>query len=109
MEGIQTSVSAISTHKLTRRNRMNSFQRKFRAAVLMGAAASVLAFASSAVAQDKDGDHDSKSDTNAWPYAKIGRSPVLAVVGDIACQPGTEGPGEATAEVCADAPAPYTS
>ena len=38
-----------------------------------------------------------------------GKSPVLAVVGDISCQPGTEGVGEATAEVCSDAPAPYTS
>ena len=37
---------------------------------------------------------------NTWPYAKIGRSPVLAVVGDVACQPGEEEPSEKAGENC---------
>ena len=91
---------------------MNSFQRKFRTAALMGAAASVLVFASAAMAQNHDDDHgnSSKSDDNAWPYAKVGKSPVLAVVGDIACQPGETTPtGEANHELCFNPKAPYTA
>ena len=41
--------------------------------------------------------------------ATTGKSPVLAVVGDIACQPGTEVPPEASEEVCTDPPAPYAT
>ena len=100
---------------------MKTMQGRFRAAVLIGAAASMLAFAVGARAQDhKDKDKDDNdgwSDNNSvphdnpWPY-KNRRSPVLAVVGDISCQPGTETPGntggtpttgEASAEVCTDA------
>ncbi len=86
---------------------MNMFRRSFRAALLIGAAASTLAFAVGARANDKD-DHDKGSDDNSaphgnpWPYAAPGKSPVLAVVGDIACQPGTEVTGEAGSEVCTD-------
>ena len=53
---------------------------------------------------------------NPWPYNNAQRSPVLAVVGDISCQPGAEANGEAANEACTDsknsAPtptAPYTS
>ena len=67
---------------------MKTIQGRFRAAVLMGAAASMLAFAVGAKAQDDK--HDRQSN-NTWPYATSGRSPVLAVVGDIACQPGESG------------------
>ena len=68
---------------------MKTIRGRFRAAMLMGAAASVLAFAAGAKAQ------------NAWPYATAGRSPVLAVVGDVACQPGaTEPSGEKGGENC---------
>ncbi len=84
---------------------MKTIREKFRAAVLMGAAASVLAFAAGANAQ------------NAWPYANqntwlsaiTGPSPVLAVVGDIACQPGEMVTDESSSETCTTAPAPYTS
>jgi acid phosphatase type 7 len=70
---------------------MKTIRGRFRAAVLMGAAASVLAFAPGANAQ------------NTWPYATTtGRAPVLAVVGDIACQPGEEVSKEASNEVCTD-------
>ena len=78
----------------------------FRAAVLMGAAASVMVFATGAKAQNSN---------ESWPYATTrqsvavattGKSPVLAVVGDISCQPGAEATDEATAEVCTDAPGP---
>lgn len=67
----------------------------FRAAMLMGAAASVLAFAPGAKAQNPN------SSNNPWPYATTGRSaPVLAVVGDVACQPGEEPSGEKAGENC---------
>jgi 3',5'-cyclic AMP phosphodiesterase CpdA len=94
---------------------MKTIRQGFRAAVIMGAA-SILVFASGAMAQNNgngrgngDGDGNPNSSDNAWPYAATPKSPVLAVVGDVACQPGAEGPGEAGAEVCADAPAPYVS
>ena len=90
---------------------MNSIQKRFRAAALIGAAASVLAFASGAVAQDQKSNDDPQQNDNAWPYAKLPKAPVLAVVGDIACQPGAEVTGEAGHEVCYDpaTPPPYTS
>jgi hypothetical protein len=86
---------------------MKSVRKRFRAAVLMGAVASVFVFAAGANAQDDK--HDRHSN-NTWPYATTGRSPVLAVVGDIACQPGeTEPAGEANKELCINPKAPYTS
>ena len=76
--------------------------RRFRAAVLIGAAASVLAFASGAKAQDRDSDdkHHRNSNDNHWPYATTRHSPVLAVVGDVACQPGAPEPTEKKGETC---------
>jgi hypothetical protein len=87
---------------------MRSVRGRFRAAVLMGAAASVLAFAAGAMAQNQNSQNqnsnrngDPHSNDNSWPYAKTGRSPVLAVVGDVACQPGeTEPSGEKKGENC---------
>ncbi len=74
---------------------MKMFRGRFRAAVLMGAAALVLAFAAGAKAQNP------RSNDNAWPYATTHRLPVLAVVGDVACQPGeTEPSGEKANENC---------
>ena len=73
---------------------------RFRAAMLMGAAVSVLGYASGVKAQND----------KPWPYDKLQRSPVLAVVGDIACQPGeTEPTGEAGHELCVNPKAPYTA
>ncbi len=37
---------------------------------------------------------------NPWPYNKLQGSPVLAVVGDVACQPGEEESGEKAGENC---------
>jgi hypothetical protein len=96
---------------------MNMIRARLGAVVLMGAAVSVLAFASASAAQNQrdNDDHGSKGNAaandNAWPYATPPRSPVLAVVGDISCQPGTEAADEAPNEVCADpaTPPPYTS
>jgi acid phosphatase type 7 len=91
---------------------MRSIQGTFRAAVLMGAAASVLAFAGGAKAQGQsfNGDGNPNSSDNSWPYATTGRPPVLAVVGDIACQPGeTEPTGEAGHELCVNPKSPYGS
>jgi hypothetical protein len=38
--------------------------------------------------------------TNDWPYAPSGRAPVLAVVGDISCQPGEAVETEKTSDLC---------
>ena len=79
---------------------MKMIRGRFRAAVLMGAAASVLAFAAGANGTDIQTIGNGSND-NTWPYATTGRSPVLAVVGDIACQPGeTEPTGEKAGETC---------
>ena len=116
---------------------MKAVRGGFRAAVLMGAAASVLAFAGGAKAQNQNFrvnpfqqedswlfGNPSPSD-NPWPYATTANSPVLAVVGDIACQPGgevetttsgttttvtvLEPAGEAKSEFCFDPKSPYTA
>src|SRR5271166_4249435 len=73
---------------------MNMIHGKFRAALLMGAVASELAFAAGAKAQAPS------ASNNTWPYATTGKSPVLEVVGDIACQPGATEVGEANKETC---------
>ena len=78
---------------------MKMSQRRFRAVVLMGAAASVLAFAGRAMGQNQN-PQDQNSNGNTWPYAAAHRSPVLAVVGDVACQPGDEPTGEKAKEAC---------
>ena len=70
---------------------MKTIQGSLRAAVLM---TSVLAFAVEVPAQNPN------SNGNTWPYATTGRSPVLAVVGDVACQPGEEPGGESPGENC---------
>ncbi len=72
---------------------MKMIRGRFRAALLMGAAVSVLAFAVGARAQDHNDKDDPHHNDNSWPYATTGKSPVLAVVGDIACQPGVEADG----------------
>jgi acid phosphatase type 7 len=85
---------------------MKTIRERFRAVVLVGAAASVLAFAAGAKAQNPN------SGDNTWPYARNQRLPLLAVVGDIACQPDEDfvtGGGEAAHETCDTAKAPYTS
>jgi acid phosphatase type 7 len=86
---------------------MKTIWKGFRAALLMAAVA-VLVFAAGAKAQNED--HDSHSSNNTWLYAQTGKSPVLAVVGDIACQPvAVEPVGEANKEACYNPKAPYTS
>jgi len=86
---------------------VKTIQRRFQTALLMGAAASMLAFATGAMAQYPS---LPSSNDNPWPYATTGASPVLAVVGDIACQPGeTEPGGEKAGESCDSFKSPYTS
>ena len=88
---------------------MKTIREKFRAVVLTGAVASVLVFAPGARAQNQNGNGDPSQHDNKWPYAKTGRSPVLAVVGDIACQPGESEPtGESKSELCINPKSPYT-
>ena len=86
---------------------MKTIGRSFREAVLMGAAASVMVFAPGAKAQNQNSNYNpwsngnSAPNDNPWPYNKLQRSPVLAVVGDVACQPGeTEPGGEKAGENC---------
>src|SRR5271168_674980 len=85
---------------------MKTIHGRFRGTLLM---ASVLALAVGVSAQNQNsqnqnsyGNGSPNSNDNAWPYAKTGRSaPVLAVVGDVACQPGeTEPGGESPKENC---------
>jgi hypothetical protein len=71
---------------------MKTIPRKLGALVLMAAGASVLVARGASAQDDKDK-----------------KPPVLAVVGDIACQPTTEPTGEAAHETCSDPKAPYTS
>ena len=94
---------------------MKMIQSRFRAAVLVGAAVSLLAFAVKANAQNQNSNNNqwpygNPTPDNTWPYATIGRSPVLAVVGDVSCEPGeTEPAGEKTGENCDSTKSPYTS
>ncbi len=83
---------------------MNTIRGSFRAAVLMASAVSVLALAGKAKAQNSD------NNNIIWPHATTHQSPVLAVVGDISCQPGEEEPtGESKDEACNNPKGPYTS
>jgi hypothetical protein len=71
--------------------------------MLTAAAASVLVFATGWEPYPQSND-------NTWPYATTGKSPVLAAVGDVACQPGEAEPtGEAAHENCLTPKSPYTS
>ena len=91
---------------------MKTIGRRLRAAALIGAAVLALAFAAGTRAQNQDSNRngDPHSKDNTWPYASTGRAPVLAVVGDIACQPGEAEPaGEAGHELCTNPKSPYTS
>jgi len=79
--------------------------QKISAALLMGAAASVLALAAGAQAQNQNSQNQNNGPSakqgNHWPYGNPGHSaPVLAVVGDVACQPGEEPSGEKAGENC---------
>jgi acid phosphatase type 7 len=94
---------------------MKSIQGRIRAVVLM---ASALAFAIGLPAQNQNsndkgygnGNWDPHSNNNTWPYAMTGRSPVLAVVGDVACEPDADyETGEAAHETCGTPKPPYTS
>ena len=93
---------------------MKTIGGRFRAAMLMGAAVSVLAFAAGAKAQNQNSNNNqwpygNPTPDNTWPYAEIGRSPLLAVVGDVSCQPGeTEPAGESAHENCGTPKSPYT-
>jgi hypothetical protein len=96
---------------------MKMIQSRFRVAVLIGAAVSVLAFVAAANAQNQNLNNNqwqngnSAPNENPWPYAKHDRSaPVLAVVGDVSCEPGeTEPAGESAHESCGTPKAPYTT
>ena len=82
---------------------MKTIHGTFRGTLLM---ASVLALAVGVSAQNQNSQNQNdggrNSNVNTWPYGTSGRSaPVLAVVGDVACQPGeTEPSGEKAGENC---------
>jgi acid phosphatase type 7 len=80
---------------------MKTIGRRFREAVLMGAAVSMLAFAPGARAQFPFPIGNPAPNDNPWPYNNPQVAPVLAVVGDVSCQPGeTEPTGEKAGENC---------
>src|SRR5580698_5859256 len=91
---------------------MKTIEGRFRAAMLMGAAVSVLAFATGAEAQNQDSTTNQWTalkgwssgnwvpNGKPWPYNEVQHVPVLAVVGDVACQPGEEESGEKAGENC---------
>lgn len=91
---------------------MARIQGRLRVALLMGAAASVLAFAAGANAQIQTHHFNPWANSrgwspgnwvpndNPWPYSTVQGAPVLAVVGDVACQPGEEESGEKAGENC---------
>jgi hypothetical protein len=87
--------------------------KTIRAATLIGTAVSVVLLGAGATAQEPDNGAswgNPPPQKNPWPFNNPHRSsPVLAVVGDISCQPGEEAVGESSKEVCTDAKAPYTS
>jgi len=87
---------------------MKMIQGRFRAALLVGAAASLLAFTARAKAQDRN--DDSWRHDDSWLFNRPQRSPVLVVVGDVACQPDADfDTGEAGNETCDTPKSPYTS
>jgi acid phosphatase type 7 len=91
---------------------MKTVQGRLRAALLVGAAVSVLAFAAGANAQNQNSNNNRWANSrgwsignwvpndNPWPYNKVQNPPVLGVVGDVACQPGEEEEGEKAGENC---------
>ena len=91
---------------------MATIRERFRAALFMGAVASALVFAAGAMAQNQNPNNNQWSNSkgwssgnwvpnnNPWPYNKLQGPPVLAVVGDVACQPGEEESGEKAGENC---------
>ena len=91
---------------------METIRKKLRAVALVGAAASFMVFAVGAKAQDQNSNNNRWWNTkgwssgnwvpndNPWPYNTLQGPPVLAVVGDVACQPGEEESGENAGENC---------
>jgi acid phosphatase type 7 len=90
---------------------MNIIRERFRAVILTGAAASLFAFAATANAQSPfPFGNPEPNNNNSWPHQGHGPSPVVAVVGDIACQPDDDyvtGGGESQHETCGTPKAPY--
>jgi len=88
---------------------MKTVEGRVRAAVLVAA---VLVFAAGAKAQNQNSNNNPWSNLkgwspsnwvpndNPWPYNELQGPPVLAVVGDVACQPGEEESGEKAGENC---------
>ncbi len=91
---------------------MKTIQGRFRAAMLIAAAVAVLACATGAKAQTPSSTNNPWSalpgwssgnwvpNDKPWPYGELQHVPVLAVVGDVACEPGAEETGEKAGENC---------
>ncbi len=87
-------VSRSTSQERPGRGRRHVF-RRLRAGIAAGVAA--LAVGTGALVASGDVWH---GDTNVWPYAQGGPVPVLATVGDIACQPSGPVEGEKQKDVC---------
>jgi acid phosphatase type 7 len=100
---IKGTIQQLSNRKSEWEKAMKMVRGGLRAALVTAAAAAVLVFTSGGV-------QSAESNNNTWPYAATGDAPVLAVVGDVACQPGESEPsGEKANENCLTPKAPYTS
>ncbi|HTW23640.1 MAG TPA: metallophosphoesterase [Candidatus Baltobacteraceae bacterium] len=93
---------------------MNTIGATSRAAAFIGTVALALAFAAGAQAQNQgfqsDDHRNPNSSDNPWPYARTDKSPVLAVVGDVACEPDADfETGESAHETCDTPKPPYFS
>ncbi len=90
---------------------MKTIGGKLRAGALIGAAALALTFAAGAPAQNQNSNGDQwpwgdPTPDNTWPYAANGHSPVLAVVGDVACEPDADFETNESAHETCDTPKP---
>ena len=90
---------------------MRSTWGSLRATVYMGAVASMLALATGAQAQNQNSPNQNNGNPSAqqgdpWPYTPNWRSPVLAVVGDVACEPDADFETNESAHETCDTPKP---
>jgi hypothetical protein len=87
--------------------RLRRLQRSRRIGI--GTLAGVLALAGLSGTVLAEGHLFSGGGDNPWPYAEAGPAPVLATVGDIACQPGPPVEEEKQKDVCDKTGAGYTT
>ncbi len=83
-------------------NRRQRPERRLGGRLRVGLAVAGLALVSATAVLADEGVFSGND--NPWPYAAVPRSPVLAAVGDIACQPGSPVEKEKASDVCSATP-----